>query len=244
MYVRFFCLCSFPDESEAARSGGCFPADSTVALETGETRTLDELRIGDRVKAIDSQGEIVYSDVMMFLDRKLTQNTLFYVIETEDPNFRATLTPQHLLYVSEHAQTNFSESRAVFASHVKTGQFLYTTVQDHDRQNGGGGDAQLRSLRISRTTLVTKRGAVAPLTRHGTVIVDDVAVSAYAVIQYEWIAHTAFLPVRIYHDLKQYMWGESPPERAPDNVSWYPKALYKIGEVVLKDYMHPQTLDL
>ncbi len=214
-------------------------------METGERRTLNELRVGDRVQAIDSHGELIYSDVILLLDRKPQQNTLFYVIETEDKHFTATLTPQHLIYVSDSTHTNFSEARALFASRIKTGQFLYTTVQDHDREEG----APLRQLRITRITVVTRQGAVAPLTRHGTLVVDDIAVSSYAVIEQEWIAHAAFLPVRIYYSIKQYFCGttltDGSPDTTPtDNVNWYSYALYKIGEVVMKSYMHPQAIDL
>ena len=236
-------FCFSTDSSEAARSGGCFPSDSVVSMETGGRRTLNELRVGDRVQAINSQGETIFSDVIMMLDRKPLQNTLFYVIETEDVHFTATLTPQHLIYVSDSAHTNYSESRAVFASHVKTGQFLYTTVQDHDRKEG----AILRQLRITRITLDMRKGAVAPLTRHGTLVVDDIAVSSYAVIEQEWIAHAVFLPIRIYYNIRQFLWGTSYMESStttPERVSWYPYALYKLGGVVMGDFMHPQTMDL
>merc|ERR1719225_2621416 len=49
---------------------GCFTAQSKVVLEDGRERNMSQVRLGDRIQSVDGQGNLVYSEVLMFLDRE------------------------------------------------------------------------------------------------------------------------------------------------------------------------------
>lgn len=62
-------LCFFKEDAEKERlSYNCFPEIASVRLEGGRTKTMKELKIGDKVAAMDTSGRIVYSRVVTFLD--------------------------------------------------------------------------------------------------------------------------------------------------------------------------------
>ncbi|XP_022090855.1 indian hedgehog protein-like [Acanthaster planci] len=227
------------DSSEAARSGGCFPADSVVTLQNGETRTMADLQIGDKVKVVDkSSGLVTFSDVITFMDRNPTKDTLYRIIMTDRPGYTVTLTPQHVLYVSDTNST-FTESRAVFASDVQTGQYLYTTVHDHDREG------RLRPVKVTGVSTVWKPGAVAPLTYQGTLIVDGVAASNYAVLDVDWVSHGVFAPLRWWYSIRQYL-GTPVQKGLPtnDQIHWYPAFMYTITKPIFGSWYHPDALDV
>jgi len=48
---------------------------------------------------------------------------------------------------------------------------------------------------------IKKQGLMAPLTEQGTIIVNNVHTSCYAIVKYHPLAHFALAPYRIYHRL-------------------------------------------
>lgn len=48
-------------------------------------------------------------------------------------------------------------------------------------------------------TEVDKKGLMAPLTEQGTIIVNNVHTSCYAIVKYHTLAHYALAPYRLYH---------------------------------------------
>nr|XP_009943489.1 PREDICTED: sonic hedgehog protein [Opisthocomus hoazin] len=64
--------------SVAAKSGGCFPGSATVHLEQGGTKLVKDLSPGDRVLVADTEGRLLYSDFLTFLDREDGSHKLFY----------------------------------------------------------------------------------------------------------------------------------------------------------------------
>ncbi|KFW74555.1 Sonic hedgehog protein, partial [Manacus vitellinus] len=131
------------ENSVAAKSGGCFPGSATVHLEQGGTKLVKDLRPGDRVLVADTEGRLLYSDFLTFLDREDGSHKLFYVIETRQPRARLLLTAAHV------------------------------------------------SLREEAS------GAYAPLTAQGTILINRVLASCYAVVEEHSWAHWAFAPFRL-----------------------------------------------
>ncbi|XP_071497526.1 sonic hedgehog protein-like [Diadema antillarum] len=223
--------CSVKTEAAAAtKSDGCFPGLSQAYLSNGRTIRMLDIRVGDEVAVVDDNGGLTFSDVVMIVHRKLNDSTLFYVIETDDGRV-VQLTPQHLIYVSDTA-SGFANSQAVFASEVRTSQFVYTTVQNHDRGE----------VRPRRVVSITKRwglSAVAPVTRRGSLIVDNVAVSSYAVIRDEWLAHASFAPYRWYSSVKHVLGVADTDTGQAKTVHWYTQGLYKLGKYFASDRLYP-----
>ncbi|KAM4538562.1 indian hedgehog B protein-like [Fundulus diaphanus] len=216
------------DHSVAAKSGGCFPADASVTLDSGDQKSISDLRPGDRVLASSGgDGGPVFSEVLTFLDRDPTTLRLFVALQTE-AGARVSLTAAHLLFVSGR---NCSEGaapapgflRTVYAGDAQPGQCVLVS----DRGPG-------RLSRISRVSVRVSRGAFAPLTRQGTIVVDGVMASCYAVVDQHWLAHWAFAPLRLVYSWAGNAGGNSA------GVHRYSRVLHWLGRALLDPgRLHP-----
>lgn len=219
----------------AAKSGGCFPGSATVHLEQGGTKLVKDLRPGDRVLVADTEGRLLYSDFLTFLDREDGSHKLFYVIETRQPRARLLLTAAHLLFVApqqNQSQAGAASSRALFASRVRPGQRIFVL---------GEGGRQLLPAAVHRVSLREEAsGAYAPLTAQGTILIDRVLASCYAVIEEHSWAHWAFAPFRLLQGVLAALCPSPGGDPAAPGIHWYSRLLYRIGSWVLdSDSLHP-----
>ncbi|XP_021244809.1 sonic hedgehog protein [Numida meleagris] len=233
----FLSLCA--ENSVAAKSGGCFPGSATVHLEHGGTKLVKDLSPGDRVLAADADGQLLYSDFLTFLDREDGSRKLFYVIETRQPRARLLLTAAHLLFVApQHNQseaTGPTSGQALFASNVRPGQRVYVL---------GEGGRQLLPAAVHSVSLREEAsGAYAPLTAQGTILINRVLASCYAVIEEHGWAHWAFAPFRLAQGLLAALCPDGAIPTAATTttgIHWYSRLLYRIGSWVLDgDALHP-----
>ncbi|XP_023143330.1 sonic hedgehog protein [Amphiprion ocellaris] len=220
------------ENSVAAKSGGCFPGSSTVTLQDGTKKPVKDLQSGDRVLAADERGNPIYTDFIMFIDQDSTTRRLFYVIET-DAGQKITLTAAHLLFVARNGSTETHRGMsAVFASQVRPGQSVFV-FDDAER---------LVPVTVKRIYTQTNEGSFAPVTVQGTVVVDQVLASCYAVIEDHDLAHWALAPVRLAHWVSSLLFSsQQPPASAQsDGVHWYSKILYQLGTWLLDSHsIHP-----
>lgn len=174
--------------------------------------------------AMDGAGRPTYSDFLTFLDKEPRALTSFHVIETREPCRRLALTPTHLLFVAENASAPAAHFRPTFASHVHPGHFVLVAAE-----GGGWQPAKVVGVRNQRDV-----GAYAPLTRHGTLVVDGVVASCFALVQEQQLAQLAFWPLRLYHSLV------GSPGVQGNGVHWYSGLLYRLGRLLLPpDSFHP-----
>lgn len=282
----------FTESSQAARHGGCFPPESTIITEDGTRKALSELKVGDRVQAVDETGRLVYSPVLLFLDRDVDGSERDFVQLESADGAKVTLTASHLIYTvagedlledvdlesdmdnniieesgnaeDDDKTTNRlldqlmanvtldrllgSRLKATFASHVQIGDWIVTT----DPATG-----RLTPQRVVGVSAVVRRGVLAPLTVQGTMVVDQVVVSCYAVIDDQYIAHWAFAPVRLLNNVHQglvHFWKSitladtsspaqvdttrsSPSTSSSMGVHWYAKMLYRIARFALPSHL-------
>ncbi|CAI5673008.1 sonic hedgehog protein [Oreochromis niloticus] len=220
------------ENSVAAKSGGCFPGSSTVTLQDGTKKAVKDLRSGDRVMTADDDGNVIYTDFIMFIDRDSTLRRIFYVIET-DSGQKITLTAAHLLFVSPNSSSE-TEKRmsAIFASQVQPGQKVF--VFDAER-------SRLEPVTVKRIYTQSHEGSFAPVTAQGTIVVDQVLASCYAVIEDHDLAHWALAPVRLAHWVSSFLFSSQPPSSAQnEGVHWYSKILYQLGTWLLDSHsIHP-----
>ncbi|XP_049913203.1 sonic hedgehog protein [Epinephelus moara] len=218
------------ENSVAAKSGGCFPGSSTVILQDGTKKAVKDLQAGDRVLAADDDGNPIYTDFIMFIDQDSTTRRLFYVIET-DSGEKITLTAAHLLFVG-HNTTEEERMSAIFASEVQSGQTVF--VFDAER-------SRLEPVSVKRIYTQEHEGSFAPVTVQGTVVVDQVLASCYAVIEDHDLAHWALAPVRLAHWVSSLLFSSQPKVSAQnDGVHWYSKILYQLGTWLLDSHsIHP-----
>ncbi|XP_034416192.1 sonic hedgehog protein A [Cyclopterus lumpus] len=220
------------ENSVAAKSGGCFPGSSTVTLQDGTEKAVGLLQTGDRVLAADDEGNPMYTDFIMFIDQDSTTRRLFYVIET-DSGHKVTLTAAHLLFVGHNATGGAQQMSAVFASQVRPGQKVFVFESERSR---------LEPVTVKRIYTEEHEGSFAPVTVQGTVVVDQVLASCYAVIEDHDLAHWALAPVRFAHWVSSLLFpSQKPRVRAQnDGVHWYSKLLYQLGTWLLDSHsIHP-----
>ncbi|XP_067265974.1 indian hedgehog signaling molecule a [Chanodichthys erythropterus] len=226
--------CSVKSEnSVAAKTGGCFPASALVTVEDGSVKTMDSLQPGEKVLASsesDGSGKLIYSEVIAFLDRDPSVEKQFFTIET-DSGAKLSLTAAHLLFVSEgncSGPVVSAELKSVFASDVLPGQCVVSA-------RGAGQQGYLS--RVTRIQIQEDKGVFAPLTRHGTVVVNNVVSSCYAAVDRHWLAHWAFGPLRVL-----YNWG-GPVRHQAVGIHWYSSLLHWVGTHVLDPtHFHPWSM--
>ncbi|XP_017567205.1 tiggy-winkle hedgehog protein [Pygocentrus nattereri] len=238
------------ENSVAVKSGGCFPGSATVQLEDGRTKLVRDLREGDRVLAADEQGRAAFSDFIMFMDREPRARRQFIVIETAAPARRLTLTAAHLVLVRNGNSSGSSPlMSARFASSVRPGHEVFVSEEKEQE------DGRLRGARVTRvrTVELEREGAYAPVTAHGTVVVDRVLASCYAAVEQHRWAHWALAPARLSHALAAWMrpyWQRAAKnttvteeEGRERGMHWYARALLRVGTWLLhRDSFHPLGL--
>lgn len=202
-------------------------------LEGGGRKPIADLRPGEWVlaSADDGSNQLIYSKVLTFLDRDPTTWRLFYSLHTE-AGPQLTLTAAHLVFISEGncsegAEPDHTSLRTVYASDAQPGQCVLVS--------GGSAGAGVRLSRVTRVELLKGLGAFAPLTQHGTLVVDGVLASCYAVLEQHDVAHRAFGPLRLAH-----RWGVASGRGQSDGVHWYPRLLHWLGRMLLDSrQLHP-----
>ncbi|XP_022252215.1 sonic hedgehog protein A-like [Limulus polyphemus] len=232
--------CSVKSEStDEARSGGCFHGNGVVTTRKGLLR-LSEVRVGDEVLAVDRFGHPVFSEVLLFLDRDTESKRQFYVIVTEE-GIKITLTPNHLIYLvtANSSVENMSNSSVTYARNVEPGDFIYVHMRTAQHE--------LQLQRVKHVNVRTDVGVVAPLTREGNLIVDNVLASCYAIIDDQSLAHWSFGPVRLIKNLKDsifhilqrlHILSERTVLNKRDKshqkgIHWYAELLYSVAPYVL-----------
>ncbi|CAK8685582.1 unnamed protein product [Clavelina lepadiformis] len=220
------------DDSNAAKYGGCFPSESRVMSSYNRSIRMGEIVPGDRILAVDrSTGKLVYSDVIMLMDK---QDTLYEsFIEISTAHHKITLTPNHMLYTLRLGGTCEKNSFcttssgwpenaiATFAGDVVEGQVIFVSSA---KNSSSVIPAQVKNIRK-----VVRRGVIAPLTKHGTVIVDETVASCYGVLKSEQLAHAAFLPARTLSFMQSNFTFEG--------MHWYARTLTFLAELYFPSYM-------
>jgi len=193
---------------------------------------MEDIKPGDKILSLDSDGKEVFSDVLMFLDRNSTEVREFFVLTTES-GATLTLTPSHLLYSiqpesvtpddeflltenrylkpDEISKYFLTKAEITFAKFVQIGDWIlvkkpnqrgYTEVEQELQESDLSSSLYIAEKVISIEARV-ETGVYAPLTSTGNLVVDGVLTSCYAVIDDQSLAHLAFAPVRLAHNFQQ-----------------------------------------
>ncbi|KAM7364401.1 hedgehog signaling protein [Cochliomyia hominivorax] len=221
------------DSSHTPHDSGCFTKDSSVLLENGERKAMSDLVIGDRVLSMNDKGEAIFSEIILFMDRNLDLPQEFVQLTT-DSGAQLTVTPAHLVMVwnSDKQLADY-----VFADRVEEGDQVF--VHDHT--------GLLRPQKVVDLKAVLRKGVVAPLTREGTIVVNSVAASCYAIVNSQSLAHWSLAPMRVWSALKgRFSLATSSGKsqgsataNQQNGVHWYARSLYAIKNYILpKSWRH------
>jgi hypothetical protein len=182
---------------------------------------MAELKIGDRVQTLDSQGKPIYSDVIAFLHRQ-ERATADYLSIAMDNGRSLRVSNKHLVFRIDNTTHQMS---SVFASDIKSGDRLQTAYHQQGH--------------VDKITVTTQVGVYAPLTRHGTMIVDGVLVSCYAHWNSHTVAHLSMAPLRLWTDVTSLLTSSFrslfvntsvSPTKHFEGIHWYAAALMKITQ--------------
>ncbi|EEB10091.1 hypothetical protein, conserved [Pediculus humanus corporis] len=236
--------CSVKSESsQAVKTGGCFPGGAKVRTKTGVKKSLSSLEIGDEIQVVDSEtGDLKFSEVLLFLDKK-PENVKHYLnIETKSGK-KLQVTPSHLIVAIKNAGYQHDNNNLItertgknfetfFASEIEIGDALLTVGRD--------GDEKLTD-EVVNVTNVRHEGVYAPLTVEGTIVVNDVVTSCYAVIKSHNLAHLVYGPLRLYHNFQlsfKRLWENTlKPKTIKGGIHWYANVLFTVAEYVLPSSM-------
>ena len=177
---------------------------------------MDRITIGDKVESMNQDGQIIYSEVVMFLDNKPNEKDVpYFVLETNKPQTKLLLTKTHLVYV----RRRFSSLWTVqFAKWVQVGDFIYV------RSKGKMVPAQITAVSVA-----SHSGAIAPMTNEGNIIVDGALASCYAVMEDHDFANSLFWPAK---SLYKYFPSMLNGKEVQKGVHWYARLL-----LFLNDYL-------
>jgi len=150
-----------------------------VRTPSGQMR-MDHLNIGQQVLVMnEATGQAVYESVDSFIHRRHDIQTTFVNIKTA-VGTSLSLSPEHLLPVVKcGGQETVSNVR--YAKDATVGECLL--VKDGD---------QIRESEITEIGRETKTGIYAPLTKSGTVLVDDVVASCYSKFEGYYVQNTFY----------------------------------------------------
>ena len=145
----------------------CFPADATVTLEDGTTKTMAQLTIGDSVLVAPN----TFSKVYMFSHKLEATKAAFVAIVAGETKLR--LSADHYLYVN---------GKLAVAGTVRVGDSV--TLADGT------------SAAVTAVSTEWSSGLYNPHTLHGDIVVNGVQTSTYTQGIAPALAHAALWPVR------------------------------------------------
>lgn len=188
------------------QKSSCFGGDTLVHSRHGLVQMKD-LQPGMEVLAYKS-GKFVYDMVYMFLhaDSRPLARTMYQICTHSDC---ITISHDHILFVGEHLDPTL-------VSDVKVGQVLYTL--DKTLNQSG----VLRTIQTIQKISSTN-GIYAPATHSGTIIVNGMVASVYAITTWHTGAHMSMLPVRMYYAVRT--WLNYPYPLRQEGIHTYPSIL-------------------
>ena len=192
----------------------CFPGQGMVITKDDGLKRMDEVKVGNKVLSVSSSGQLQFSPIIMFMDNKPTEIVEdFVIIETENPAKKIELTKKHVIFASKDA-VHF---QPIFAEKVQLGDFVKALTHD---------GSTVVPAKVVKVTTQCFTGAFAPLTAEGTILVNGILASCYALIEDQKAAHRAFFPWRkLFKLTKKFAKGS----KIQVGLHWYPRALKVIN---------------
>mmetsp|Transcript_1742 Transcript_1742/g.4201 ORF Transcript_1742/g.4201 Transcript_1742/m.4201 type:complete len:504 (+) Transcript_1742:2-1513(+) len=173
-----------PTRRGSVVGGICFSGINRVRVDDARhTVRLQDLSIGDRVLTQDNTFEPVYG----FGHYQKNQTTPFLQIYTENRDRPLEISEDHMVFVN---------GQAVPALYLRKGYEL---------------DIMDETVVVKDVRQVTRKGAFAPFTPSGTIVVEDVMASCFVAFEeshaltlagvdfsYQWLAHVFETPHRVF----------------------------------------------
>ena len=148
--------CADFKSSPACADGSCFHGNGTVLLESGASKRLSELNIGDRIKTSDDKGEFSFSPVVTLPHKKNTEAAAFLTLTTE--------TGKNVDMTSDHLIPKCNQDIST-AGELVVGDCVFTI------------DGKETLIEITTTE---KSGVYTAVTQNKFIVVDGIVASPYS----------------------------------------------------------------
>ncbi|KAA0194853.1 hypothetical protein FBUS_05739, partial [Fasciolopsis buskii] len=207
---------------------GCFPGSAEVHLGNGTSTRIDHLRVGDYVLGRSTvTGEMEPTPIVAFLHRdRHAWSPMLHVIYTipgvAEKRRSLFLTPDHLVYV-KNDNNEVQRLRAVFASHLGRGDIIMVSSSYANKSLTEGivlATEYATSFTEAGDFAMDLAGLYAPLTRSGSMIVNDVVVSCFAHFSDPDLSYFATWPIQWMHRLNRWIKVSESPNDLQDGVHW------------------------
>ncbi len=148
-----------PSGLESMTSGGeggksCFPGHATVQLQDGSIKTMEDLRIGDKVLVAHPNE---YSEVYFFSHQHTDHLSKFISVRTDSDEHSLQISELHLIYIN--GQLNE-------AKNMRVGDKLSIA---HDK----------KTVTVISVNRMMAKGLFNPHTLHGDIVVNNIAASTF-----------------------------------------------------------------
>jgi hypothetical protein len=174
---------------------GCFPATSTVELESGKHINMDQLQLGDKVRV----GPAEFSEVYFFSTEMAETTSKFVKLVTKSG--AVTMTQGHYLYVNGALKV---------ASDVQVGDNIVLGNGTH--------------VAVTEVSSLWAPGLYNPHTLHGDIVVDGIHTSTYTDAVHPTLAHALMSPLRTMYSAG-ISFGKEFRDTAKSMPSWLREAI-------------------
>jgi len=194
-------------------------------MNDGRKKQLKNLEIGDQVKSLDEQGRLIDTSVIMIMDTG-HQPAIFIDILTQT-NRQIKVSRTHLIGLSNG---NFKFAYKLTAN---------DSILIYDSKTKKSKIETITSIRIGLVY-----GYSAPVTQLGTILVNDILISCYALIESHSLAHFVMSPVRLIYSFNELineysLYNEADSyhslfghlmriTKQKNGVHWYPELLHYV----------------
>jgi hypothetical protein len=188
----------------------CFHVSTKVRLENNTTVTLDKLKYGDKVLAMNKNMDLIYSPIVDFTG--VFPNKAGAYIKIHHTNGDSLiLSGIHLVYVDSKFMLAQELVKGMKLTFIRNGEILMSEITHIE--NG------------------FDHGWYSPLTKCGTIFVNDVLASCHTTNEHK-IARIFYKPLHIYLYFFPKKIGELPKER----YHWYSQGFKRscVGIAILK----------
>ena len=181
---------------------------------------INELNRNHLIKTYDhSAQDYVYSRFVDYLHFEPSAETEYISLRTQNTNTRLEISDFHLIQRLKNSPQNAHDYEYVLAKDLKMNDHVFVSQR---------GDNLLLDKVIELEKIV-HYGAYAPLTEHGTLLVDNTLVSCFANVFSHELAQFSFLPVRLW---KRYVDNFDSDQGKLDNKSYMNKYLTLLIQIM------------
>ncbi|CAF2130120.1 unnamed protein product [Rotaria magnacalcarata] len=166
-------------QTQIPKQSACFPGSGQVILSNGSKKSLSDIQYGDLVLV----GDGTFEEVLDFIHANRDQESQYLRIETQKSMEPLLISANHLIFLFKN-----KNDEAIFAGNLHVGDHLKRILD-----NG-----QTIADEIVDIQLTTSIGYYAPLTPSGTIVVNGIVASNYAVVSNHRLAHQTMSVYRLW----------------------------------------------